>query len=80
MSIRLAPYILSLIDWSNPFEDPLRLQFIPIKSDFIPDHPMCEQDPLHEKSHKVLQNLVHRYPDKVLFLSRWPFPPIMCFY
>src|SRR3954471_1551945 len=27
MSVRVSPYLLSLIDWSNPYEDPLRLQF-----------------------------------------------------
>ena len=73
MSIRLAPHVLSMIDWNNPFEDPIRLQFIPLKSEFIPDHPMCGLDSLEEKSHKVLDNLVHRYPDKVLFLSMWTF-------
>jgi len=71
MSIRLAPHVLSLMDWNNPFEDPLRLQFIPLTSEFVPDHPVCSLDSLHEKNHKVLPNLVHRYPDKVLFLSMW---------
>ena len=30
MSVRVSPYLLSLIDWSNPEHDPLRLQFIPL--------------------------------------------------
>src|SRR3954453_22127495 len=27
MSVRVSPYLLSLIDWSAPYEDPLRIQF-----------------------------------------------------
>src|SRR3954463_5641654 len=30
MSVRISPYLLSLIDWSHPYEDPLRIQFIPV--------------------------------------------------
>src|SRR5215210_227848 len=29
MSIRVSPYLLSLIDWQAPYEDPLRRQFVP---------------------------------------------------
>ncbi|KAF3108994.1 hypothetical protein TWF706_001816 [Orbilia oligospora] len=48
MSTRLTPHILSRIDWTNnPLGDPLRKQFIPMKS----------------------SGLVHRYPDKALFLA-----------
>src|SRR3954447_25726774 len=32
MSVRVSPYLLSLIDWRNPEQDPLRLQFIPLGS------------------------------------------------
>src|SRR5258706_2387189 len=31
MSVRLSPYLVSLIDWSQPYEDPLRRQFIPVQ-------------------------------------------------
>src|SRR3954451_21900696 len=34
MSVRVSPYLMSLIDWSRPYEDPLRLQFIPLQSRF----------------------------------------------
>ena len=30
MSMRVSPYLLSLIDWANPYEDPLRRQFVPV--------------------------------------------------
>lgn len=69
MSIRLTPHILSLIDWSNPLDDPLRIQFIPMKSTFVPDHPKLTLDSLHEADDSPVQGLVHRYPDKVLFLG-----------
>jgi len=32
MSVRVTPYIMSLIDWSQPYTDPLRIQFIPLGS------------------------------------------------
>ena len=32
MSIRVSPYLLSLIDWQNPYQDPLRIQFIPVRT------------------------------------------------
>src|SRR5262249_61619399 len=39
MSVRVSPYLLSLIDWNDPYRDPLRIQFIPLASRFLPDHP-----------------------------------------
>src|SRR5213592_2131612 len=29
MSIRVSPYLLSLIEWGDPYNDPLRRQFVP---------------------------------------------------
>jgi lysine 2,3-aminomutase len=69
MSIRLPPHILACIDWNNPLEDPLRRQFIPLKAALEPDHPNSTIDPLHEKGDYVVEGLVHRYTDKVLFLG-----------
>src|SRR5438046_3032651 len=37
MSVRVSPYLLSLIDWTAPYEDPLRRQFIPLGSRLLPD-------------------------------------------
>lgn len=69
MSVRLSPHILSVIDWSNPIHDPVRRQFIPMKSTFIPDHAKLELDSLHESDDSPVPGLVHRYPDKALFLG-----------
>jgi len=69
MAVRVSPYLLALIDWSNPYEDPLRLQFIPIGSSILPDHPKLKFDSLHEQDDAPVQGLTHRYPDKALFLA-----------
>ncbi len=68
MAMRLSPYMLSLIDWDNPYDDPLRRQFIPVASTRLPDHPRLCLDSLHEQSDSPVPGLVHRYPDKALFL------------
>ena len=68
MAMRLSPYILSLIDWENPYDDPLRTQFIPVASTRLPDHPALTLDSLHEQADSPTPGLVHRYQDKVLFL------------
>src|SRR6476661_2321281 len=69
MSIRVSPYLLSLIDWSQPENDPLRRQFIPIASRLLPDHPKLHLDTLHEQADAPVPGLTHRYPDKALFLA-----------
>ena len=68
MSIRLNPYLLSLIDWSKPKADPIRRQFLPMASEIEEDHPCLVVDSLHEREHSPVASIVHRYPDKVLFL------------
>ncbi|EGX46894.1 hypothetical protein AOL_s00097g320 [Orbilia oligospora ATCC 24927] len=70
MSTRLTPHTLSRIDWiNNPLGDPLRKQFIPMKSSVLPDHPKLTLDSLGETNDSPVQGLVHRYPDKALFLA-----------
>ncbi len=69
MNVRISPYILSLIDWTRPYDDPLRTQFLPVASRLQPDHPRLTFDSLHERDDSPTLGLVHRYPDKVLFLS-----------
>ena len=32
MAVRVSPYLIASIDWSNPVDDPIRRQFIPLKS------------------------------------------------
>jgi lysine 2,3-aminomutase len=69
MSLRISPYIMALIDWNDPYSDPLRKQFLPLSSEQIADHPMVGFDSLHERSDSPVAGLVHRYPDKALFLA-----------
>jgi lysine 2,3-aminomutase len=68
MSVRISPYIVSLIDWSRPYRDPLRRQFLPVGSALLPDHPRLDLDSLCEQSDSPVRGLTHRYPDKALFL------------
>lgn len=68
MHVRLTPYMLSLIDWSSPIEDPVRRQFIPLGSELELEHPACAFDSLGERLNERVPGLIHRYPDRVLFL------------
>lgn len=68
MSVRVSPYLVSLIDWNDPYSDPLRTQFIPLASRMLPDHPKLGLDSLHEQEDAPVPGLTHRYPDKALFL------------
>ena len=79
MSIRLNPYIISLIDWSQAERDPIRRQFLPMASELEDDHPCLVVDSLQEQDQSPVQSLVHRYPDKVLFLAT-AVCPVYCQY
>ncbi len=68
MSVRVSPYLCSLIDWENPYTDPLRIQFFPLASRLLADHPKLNLDSLHEQEDAPVPGLTHRYPDKALFL------------
>ena len=68
MSVRVSPYLLALIDWSDPYRDPLRRQFIPLESRRLPDHPKLGLDSLGEQADAPVPGLTHRYNDKALFL------------
>lgn len=69
MAVRVSPYLMSLIDWSRPVEDPLRRQFLPLLSGLIADHPQLRFDSLNEQGDAPVLGLTHRYPDKALFLA-----------
>lgn len=58
MSIRLNPYILSLIDWKNPFNDPISRQFLPFKSSMVSGGSLAQLDSLHEEEDSPVKNLV----------------------
>ncbi|TKA80704.1 hypothetical protein B0A55_03699 [Friedmanniomyces simplex] len=70
MAVRLTPHILSVADWSDPLDDPIRKQFVPLASAIVQDHPQLSLDSLHETDDSPVPGLVHRYPEKVLFLGK----------
>lgn len=69
MAVRVTPYLLSLIDWNNPWHDPIRQQFVPVGSQIMEDHPMLTLDSLYEQKDSPVPGLIHRYTDKALFLT-----------
>lgn len=71
MAIRITPHIMSAANWASPFDDPIVRQFVPLRSSLVPDHPMMSLDSLDEEKDSPFKGLVHRYPDKVLFLSSY---------
>ncbi|KAI0204671.1 hypothetical protein F4808DRAFT_306277 [Astrocystis sublimbata] len=68
MSVRLMPYIVSRINWSDPANCPVFRQYIPQKSIMTKDHPYAVLDSLHERKDMPIDGIVHRYPEKALFL------------
>ena len=70
MALRISPYLLGLIDWRDPERDPIRTQFLPLRSQQRPDHPMLQLDSLHEQEDSPVPGLTHRYRDKALFLPQ----------
>ena len=69
MAIQITPYIMSLINWQEPLEDPIRKQFLPLTSEFIPSHPMSKYDSLGEIKSEILPGIIHKYPNKILFIA-----------
>jgi lysine 2,3-aminomutase len=63
---RVTPYYLSLIDDKNP-ECPIRMQCIPSLGEIDPGLGDLT-DPLAEDTDSPVPRIVHRYPDRVLFL------------
>ncbi len=61
---RINPYYLSLIRYPG---DPIWLQCIPNEKEL--DEDGLPEDPLAEDSHSPVPSIVHRYPDRVLFLT-----------
>ncbi|HAN77764.1 MAG TPA: lysine 2,3-aminomutase [Bacteroidales bacterium] len=66
LPIRITPYYASLIDIENA-NDAIRRTVIPAAGEFMVA-PGEASDPLGEEDCSVAPNLVHRYPDRVLFL------------
>jgi len=66
LPLRITPYYISLLDRDDP-EQSLRKSVVPVFDEFIV-HSGEASDPLSEEHDSVVENVVHRYPDRVLFL------------
>ena len=66
LPLRITPYYASLLDPSDS-QQALRRSVVPVHDEFVVSAGEAS-DPLSESHHKVVDNLVHRYPDRVLFL------------
>ncbi len=62
----VTPYYMTLVDPRNP-DDPIRRTVIP-REEELTTSPEEMVDPCGEDSHSPVPGLVHRYPDRVLFL------------
>lgn len=66
LPLRITPYYISLLDRENP-EQSLRKSVVPVFDEFLV-HQGEASDPLSEEHDSPVPNVVHRYPDRVLFL------------
>lgn len=66
LPIGVTPYYASIVDLDNPL-DPIRKTVVPSSQELIKS-PGEADDPLAEDSFMPVPGLVHRYPDRVLFL------------
>ncbi len=67
LPVRITPYYTSLIDQFND-RHPIRRAVIPVENEFIRSIGE-EKDPLGEDHQSPVPGIVHRYPDRVLFLT-----------
>jgi len=67
LPLGITPYYASVMSRDDPFE-PLRRTHIPVGDEYL-RAPGEADDPLHEDADSSVPGLVHRYPDRVLFLS-----------
>ncbi len=66
LPVAVTPYYMSLLDPVDP-QQPLRRTVVPVQGEFLRT-PGESDDPLGEDAHSPVPGLVHRYPDRVLFL------------
>ena len=66
LPVGITPYYASLLDPDYP-RQPLRRTVIPVCGEYL-RAPGESDDPLGEDAHSPVPGLVHRYPDRVLFL------------
>jgi len=66
LPVGITPYYASLMDRSDP-SDPLRRTMIPSRGELIRTRGEAD-DPLAEDESSAVPGVIHRYPDRVLFL------------
>lgn len=66
LPLRISPYYISLLEPENP-DQALRKSVVPVFDEFLL-HSGEASDPLSEEHDSPVPNIVHRYPDRVLFL------------
>jgi lysine 2,3-aminomutase len=67
LPLSITPYYASLLDPIDP-QQPLRRTVVPVTAELL-QAPGEAADPLGEDGHSPVPGLVHRYPDRVLFLA-----------
>ena len=73
----ITPYYLCLIDFDDP-HDPLRVQSVPSVEELLNPGELT-WDPLNEEGDSPVTGIVHRYPDRCLFLVT-SYCPLYCRY
>lgn len=66
LPMSITPYYASLLRADDPAQ-PIRRTVVPTCGEYLCS-PGEQQDPLSEDSHSPVPGLIHRYPDRVLFL------------
>ena len=66
LPVGITPYYTALLDPDDIY-DPLRKTMVPVTGEFLTTAGEAD-DPLGEDSHMPVPGLVHRYPDRCLFL------------
>ncbi len=64
--VSITPYVISLMEFDNPL-CPIRQQVIPTINEKI-SHPSDLIDPLGEEPYTAVEGLIHKYPDRALYL------------
>ncbi|MFZ5608490.1 MAG: KamA family radical SAM protein [Pseudomonadota bacterium] len=67
LPLGITPYYAALMDRDNA-QDPLRRTHVPVGGEYLRS-PGEADDPLGEDHDSAVPGLVHRYPDRVLFLA-----------
>ncbi len=67
VSLSITPYYASLLDTNDPLQ-PVRRMVIPVQHEYV-RAPGESEDPLGEDDDSPVPGIVHRYPDRVLFLT-----------